>query len=422
MDWLTNEELQAVKACREEELLPAVLEFLSLSKQLRDQAARDRAGELLAAFRATEPRECPDVWYGQLEHVHTVAKLLGDAAAQQHALAVNDAVRDASRQSVRLVASAEHRKRVREEAKAMEERWPAGRAEVTRPTRGIHAPACDVAEVFSQGGAVLCQRAKDAGYMLESKQLGRQGAIPTPAKLAAIKERCIAELVKAQGFVSFVGKTTGVDVVTQFTLTIHQAFSIDLFCARGGPDGISVSDLFTQLPMVLELRQQQSDDLLRELQARFMAFRIDLSTMCNPLEQYMPIFEAIFEQFRCVNEDLLREHGDTTLAMFRALFSSVLDLLAGSVETLSRALGAGLGITVGAAGAVAAEGTVAVKAWGVPPLTALIGGAVVCVLAVRGLVYLVDLWIRHGNHVRVSAVLRRTEDGIWRVWIIELLQ
>merc|ERR1740129_1307734 len=163
--------------------------------------------------------------------------------------------------------------------------------------------------------------------------------------------------------------------------------------------------------MILEQRQSQSEDLLKELQARFLAFRIDFGTLCNPLEEYLPIYEAIFELFRHVTDDLVKEHGRAVLGMFRTMFSVVLDVLAGSVETLSRALGAGLGILVSAVGAVAAEAAGAAEAIGLGPLTAFAGGAAACVAAVSCLVCLVDFWIRHGNHVRVFSSASAEQVG-----------
>mmetsp|Transcript_96667 Transcript_96667/g.306736 ORF Transcript_96667/g.306736 Transcript_96667/m.306736 type:complete len:422 (-) Transcript_96667:197-1462(-) len=421
MGWLTDEEVEAIKACRREKPVPGAFELQHLARRLGEEAPRQRALELLAAFRGVEARECPDCWYAQLEHLHAVARAVGDAEAAQHALAVNEAVREASRQSVRVVTSEEQKEQVRNEMRVLGDGAPALRAEVTRPGPAVYSPACDLAEVISRGGPLVGRRVRDAGYALERKPLGRQGAVPSKAKLALVKERSIAELEKATVFTSAVGAKSGVDVVAQFKSMIHEPFSVDLFCAQG-QDGISVSDVYSLLPMVLERRQEGSEGLLWELEARFMAFRIDFGTMCNPLEEYMPIFEATFLLFRHVDKDVVKEHGPAVLGMFRGLFSVVLDLLAGSVEVLSRALGAGLGVLMGAVGASAAEAAGAAGAIGLGPTTAFVAGAVACGLAVKGLVHAVDRWIRRGSHVRVCALFRRNDAVVWRVWVVELMQ
>lgn len=421
MGWLTDVEVEAIKACRRAEPVPGAFELQHLARRLGEEAPRQRAAELLTAFRGVKARECPDCWYAQLEHLHAVAKALDDTEAVQHALVINEAVREASRQSVRIVKSEEQKDSIRNEMRVLGDSAPAGKAEMTRPSSAVYSPACDLTEVFSQGGPLVCRRVKDAGYTLEKKPIGRQGAVPTKAKLASVRERSIAELEKATAFVAAVGAKAGVDVVAQFKSMIHEQFNVELFCAQG-QDGISVSDLYTLLPMVLERRQQTSEELLWELEARFMAFRIDFGTMCNPLEDYMPIFEAIFQLFRYVDKDIMKEHGPAVLGFFRGLFSIVLDLLAGSVEVLSRTLGAGLGILMGAVGAGAAEAAGAAGAVGLGPVTAFVGGAAACALAVRGLVHLADRWIQHGNHVRVCALFRRNESVIWRVWVVELMQ
>mmetsp|Transcript_131472 Transcript_131472/g.408724 ORF Transcript_131472/g.408724 Transcript_131472/m.408724 type:complete len:422 (-) Transcript_131472:120-1385(-) len=421
MGWLTNAEVEAIKACRRAELVPSAFELQHLSRRLGEEAPRLRAAELLMAFRGVKARECPDCWYSQLEHLHAIARALDDTEAVQHAVVVNEAVREASKQSVRVVKNEEQKDQIRNEMRVLGDSIPAGRAEMTRPSSSVYSPACDLTEVFSQGGPLVCRRVRDAGYTLEKKPIGRQGAIPSKTKLASVRERCVAELEKCTAFVSAVGAKTGIDVVAQFKAMIYDQFNVDLFCAQG-LDGISISDLYTLLPMVLERRQQGSEELLWELEARFMAFRIDFGTMCNPLEEYMPIFEAIFQLFRYVDKDIMKEHGHAVLGMFRGLFSVVLDLLAGSVEILSRALGAGLGVLMGAVGAGAAEAAGAAGAIGLGPVTAFVAGAVACALAVRGLVHLVDRWIKYGSHVRVCALFRRNDSIIWRVWVVELMQ
>mmetsp|Transcript_53128 Transcript_53128/g.154607 ORF Transcript_53128/g.154607 Transcript_53128/m.154607 type:complete len:422 (-) Transcript_53128:87-1352(-) len=421
MGWLTDEEVEAIKACRKTEVVPGAFELQHLARRLGEEAPRQRAAELLTAFRGVKARECPDCWYAQLEQLHAAAKALDDSEAVQHALVVNEAVREASRQSVRVVRNEEQKDNIRNEMRVLGDSIPAGKAEMTRPSTAVYSPACDLSEVFSKGGPLVCRRVRDAGYTLEKKPIGRQGAVPSKAKLASVKDRSIAELEKATVFVSAIGAKAGVDVVAQFKSMIYDQFNVDLFCAPG-QDGISISDLYTVLPMVLECRQQGSEELLWELEARFMAFRIDFGTMCNPLEEYMPIFEAIFQLFRYVDKEIMKEHGAAVLGMFRGIFSVVLDLLAGSVEVLSRALGAGLGVLMGAVGAGAAEAAGAAGAIGLGPTTAFVVGAGACALAVRGLVHLVDRWIKYGNHVRVCALFRRNDAIIWRVWVVELMQ
>uniref|UniRef100_A0A7S1QWE7 Uncharacterized protein n=1 Tax=Alexandrium catenella TaxID=2925 RepID=A0A7S1QWE7_ALECA len=421
MGWLTDDEVEAIKTCRLSEPAPASFEFQHLARHLGEEGPRQRATELLVAFRGVKARECPDCWYAQLDHLHAVAKALDDTEAVQHALVVNEAVREASRQSVRVVKSEEQKDSIRNEMRLLGDNVPTGKAEMTRPSPAVYSPACDLTEVFAQGGPLVCRRVKDAGYSLEKRPVGRQGAIPTKAKLASVKERCVSEVEKATAFVSAVGAKAGVDVVSQFQAMIYEKFNVELFCTEG-QDGISISDLYTLLPMVLERRQQVSGELLWELEARFMAFRIDFGTMCNPLEEYMPIFEAIFQLFRYVDKDIMKENGPAVLGLFRSLFSTSLDLLAGSVEVLSRSMGAGLGVLMGAVGAGAAEAAGAAGAVGVGPVTAFVCGAVACALAVRGLVHLVDRWIKYGNHVRVCALFRRNDTIVWRVWVVELMQ
>mmetsp|Transcript_48485 Transcript_48485/g.109150 ORF Transcript_48485/g.109150 Transcript_48485/m.109150 type:complete len:426 (-) Transcript_48485:57-1334(-) len=425
MGWLTDEEVEAVKTCSSKEILPNAFELVSVAQRLQDNVVRERAGDLLQAFQSVEPQECPDEWYGQLEHLLNIARILRDDGAERHIHTVNDAVREASRTSVRVVKSEDQQQSVREEMQALEAGAPKGGAEVAIPSDRVHAPACDLVEVISQGGPLVCQLVKDAGYVLQKKPVGRQGAIPSADKLASIKDRLVAELAKTAAFVpntSVANPTGGGDICSQFGATIDQPFDSELFCLRG-EDGISVSDVYSSLPMLLEKRRQECKaEPLRELQGRFLAFRVDFGTMCNPLEEYMPIFEGLFDLFRRADEKLMEEHGPEVLDMFRTMFSVVLDLLAGSVKMLGRALGAGLGVLVGAVGAGTAEAAGLATALGIGPVSAFLGGAAACALVVRGLVSLAGYWMERGSHVRVRALFRRGETGIWRVWIIELLQ
>lgn len=413
-----------MQVCREVDKEPGPFEFASLSRQLPDPRAQSRAWDLLAAFKATEPRECPDFWYSQLEDLYNVAGLLADTESQQHARAVNDGVREASRKSVRLVRSAEQRSDVGRELVAMEGAWPLGRAEVVRPGMSHRTPACDVAEVFLQAGPTLRRRLEAAGYKLQSSAIGRQGAVPSPARLLAIKGRCLAELADATAFVAAASRREGADVVARFKSAIHREFDLDFFCTRGS-DSVSISDLYTSLPMILERRQRESDGLQRELQARFVAFRADLGAMCSPLEAYMPIYEAIFELFRCVDNQTIEEHGTTVIAMFRVMFSTVLDLLTLSADLPRRSLGASWGPVASAVGVAAAEAMELTSVGRVEPMAAFLGGSLACAIAIQGLACLADYCRehqrrrKHGSHAKIRTVFRRNTEGAWRVWIIE---
>eukprot|EP00930_Biecheleria_cincta_P087530 TRINITY_DN76752_c0_g1_i1.p1 TRINITY_DN76752_c0_g1~~TRINITY_DN76752_c0_g1_i1.p1 ORF type:complete len:542 (-),score=85.39 TRINITY_DN76752_c0_g1_i1:247-1809(-) len=258
------------------------------------------------------------------------------------------------------------------------------------------AAAFDPVEFF-KADASAYKLIQDAGYSFQRKTVGKQHAVPSQAKLEEIKHKCVDELGKCSSITMAVQSKSSVNVEKRFAEIISREFDLERFhkcdAANGG---LSRADIYTYLPLILDALKtnvKPKHTVLKSLYTVFADFRQIFGCLCNPVREYFPIFEAIWDLLQNMSKapGPLQVIRDISVSLMWTLCAVVLDVLAFVVDVCGSLFAKVMTLLIaGAAGG---------------PIGFLIGVGIVTVMALVGLLDSSYFYERAGR-CRVFALRR----------------